>query len=85
MSRMCDGKKRYETRIEAIHYGLNHTKSKGGAVRVYHCPICDGYHLTTQTEDGHSMKSRFLRDGEEKEKGSSNSKTAAVSALQEMR
>ena len=65
MGRICDGKKRYESRTEAIHYGLLHTKSKGGAVRVYQCPICKGYHLTTQTEDGRSMKSRFLRDGEE--------------------
>ena len=83
MSRMCAGKKRYETRIEAIHYGLNHTKSKGGAVRVYECPICHGFHLTTQTEDGHSMKSRFLRDGEEK--GSRDTEAVVGEALQKVR
>lgn len=62
MGRMCDGKKRYETRLEAIHYGLNHAKTNGGAVRVYQCPICKGYHLTTHTEDGQSLKNRFVRD-----------------------
>lgn len=81
MSRMCDGKKRYASRIEAIHYGLNHTKSKGGAVRVYECPICHGYHLTTQTEDGHSMKSRFLRDGKEEEKGDRDTEADIGTAL----
>lgn len=64
MGRVCDGKKRYETRLEAIHYGLNHTKTKGGAVRVYHCPICHGYHLTTRSEDGQNLKNKFLRNGE---------------------
>ena len=80
MGRMCDGKKRYETRIEAIHYGLNHTKTKGGAVRVYKCPICHGYHLTTRSEDGQNLKNKFLRYGEE-EKGNGDTKAVADKAL----
>lgn len=78
---MCDGKKRYETRLDAIHYGLLASKTSGNGVRVYKCPICHGYHLTTQTEDGQSMKNRFLRNDEEKKKDSRDTKTSAVQTL----
>lgn len=63
MGRMCDGKVRYDTRLEAIHMGLLSTRHSGGGVRIYQCPICGGYHLTTHAEDGRSLKNRFIRDG----------------------
>jgi len=56
---MCDGKKRYETRMKAIHYALKSSKMNGHGIRVYECPICKGFHLTTRSEDGQSMKYDF--------------------------
>lgn len=61
MGRMCDGKKRYETESEAIRGGLGYTRHSGGGVRVYFCPICKGWHLTTHAEDGTSLKNRFAQ------------------------
>ena len=58
---MCDGKKRYETESEAIIAGLGFSRHHGSGIRVYLCPICKGYHLTTQTEDGQSMKNDFAK------------------------
>lgn len=81
MGRMCDGKVRYESRLEAIRQGLAYTKHSGGGVRVYECPICKGYHLTTHSEDGESLKNEFVRNGEKEEKGSRSAKTADNTAL----
>lgn len=81
MSRMCDGKVRYETRLEAIHQGLAYTKHSGHGVRVYECPICKGYHLTTHAEDGKSLKNRFIRNDEEEAKASRDTKTASDKAV----
>lgn len=81
MSKMCEGKVRYDTRLEAIHQGLAYTKHSGHGVRVYECPICKGYHLTTHAEDGKSLKNRFIRNGEEEAKASRDTKTASDQAV----
>ena len=61
MGRMCEEKKRYETESEAIRMGLAYTRHSGGGIRVYLCPICKGWHLTTHAEDGTSLKNEFAK------------------------
>ena len=61
MGRMCEQKKRYETESEAIRMGLAYTRHSGGGIRVYLCPICKGWHLTTHAEDGTSLKNEFAK------------------------
>lgn len=38
---MCTSKRRYETRRAALWFG------RALAQRAYHCPYCDGWHLTS--------------------------------------
>lgn len=64
MSRMCDGKKRYETEARAIRGALAYSRRSGGGVRTYLCPICHGWHLTTHSKDGKSLKNEFAKERE---------------------
>lgn len=46
--KMCLNKRLYITKEEAIT-ALNHRKNKTDKkLRVYKCPICKGYHLTSK-------------------------------------
>lgn len=54
----CAEKKRYNTYEAAIATAVNRTTSRHDrqeALRVYKCPHCNGFHLTSQVErrDGH--------------------------------
>jgi len=40
--RMCERKQRYRSESEATKVG----RRRGVRLRVYCCPLCDGYHLT---------------------------------------
>lgn len=48
--RMCRGKAVYADDWEAIHGAICASRSSGRAYRIYRCPYCRGYHLTTETE-----------------------------------
>lgn len=48
--RMCRDKNRYDTEWDAIHAALSASR-KFGAMRTYHCPYCDGYHMTHSCVD----------------------------------
>jgi hypothetical protein len=41
---------RYETRRSAVNAARRHeqTKTKSGRQHPYHCPFCDGWHMTSQ-------------------------------------
>ena len=44
----CRRKRRFSTRIKAEvnALGAMNNRAKGKAIYVYHCPACDGWHLT---------------------------------------
>ena len=46
-NRMCYDKTVYPTELDAIHACMQ-TSKKYGAMRYYHCPYGDHYHLTSQ-------------------------------------
>lgn len=64
MGRMCDGKKRFDTYGKAIQGALKYSWNTGNGVRVYECPICHGFHLTTHSKDGKSLKNEFAKEQE---------------------
>ena len=43
----CFGKLSYQTRAKAMRAKRNHTRKYGRQYRVYLCPYCNKYHLTT--------------------------------------
>lgn len=45
--RMCDGKNRYYTMETATEVLERATRKTGDALRIYTCPICRAYHLTS--------------------------------------
>jgi len=45
---MCSGKKRYKSIGAAIHAAIGSSKSFARPMRWYKCPICNGYHCTSQ-------------------------------------
>lgn len=65
MGRMCDSKNRYPTEARAIRAALKHSRYNGCGVRTYFCPICKGWHLTTHTQDGESLKNDFAKARDE--------------------
>ncbi len=62
MGRMCDGKVKYNTEMRAIRAALAYTRYNGGGARVYWCPICKGYHITTHDVYGVSLKNDFAKN-----------------------
>lgn len=42
----CGKKERYDSRAEAETVALRRMIDSDISLRVYHCPICDGWHLT---------------------------------------
>jgi len=48
LSKMCLNKRRYPTEKDARFFGDFTCWSGGGPMRIYECPHCDGYHLTSQ-------------------------------------
>ncbi len=47
--KMCTGKRRYPTEGRAMNGAISSVRhGYMGAARVYHCPLCDGYHLTSR-------------------------------------
>lgn len=47
--RMCSGKRRYPSEARAMNTAIRalHREQATG-LRVYRCPVCDGYHLTSR-------------------------------------
>ena len=45
---MCSNKKRYPTMKAAIHAAITSSITFGKAMRPYKCPLCGGYHNTSQ-------------------------------------
>ena len=45
----CPQKLRYTSNKEAKAVAKHLRKLKGSKLRVYHCPVCDGYHLTSMS------------------------------------
>lgn len=48
MHRMCLRKHKYKDEKTALKYALVCNKKYGGEHRVYWCPLCGYYHLTTK-------------------------------------
>lgn len=48
--KQCLSKYRYKTKVFAEASALKMTKKHGKATRVYACPQCGNYHLTTSKE-----------------------------------
>lgn len=44
----CGRKYRYDTYELALHHALRRIDNGAAQLRVYHCPYCDGWHLTSQ-------------------------------------
>lgn len=55
----CTGKKFYSTQSNANKFALRNARF-GGPQRVYECPHCFGWHLSTMTSDltGKSQQNR---------------------------
>lgn len=66
VGRICEGKKRYETEARAIRGALSYSRHNGGGVRTYYCPICHGWHLTTHSKSGKSLKNEFAKAMDER-------------------
>jgi len=47
MVRSCIGKKKYSS-AEFARYVADKAERRGRPLRVYHCPTCDRWHLTSQ-------------------------------------
>ena len=47
---MCDGKKRYHTMALAVEVRDRASRKTGDALRIYACPICRSYHLTSMAQ-----------------------------------
>lgn len=43
------GKHRHATWAQAVGPTLRSSKRAGRAMRIYHCPACDGFHMTKRT------------------------------------
>lgn len=48
MHRMCLRKHKYKDEKTALKYALACNRKYGGEHRVYWCPLCGYYHLTTK-------------------------------------
>lgn len=48
INRMCHGKKRYPAEITALIEAQKCAAARKVALRVYQCPVCDGWHMTSQ-------------------------------------
>lgn len=48
MYRMCKRKRRYSDEYEAQRTGKSRSMKIGVILRVYECPFCGGYHLTSK-------------------------------------
>ena len=46
-SRRCFGKLSYPTKAKALRAKRNKQRAYGKRYRVYKCPFCDHYHLST--------------------------------------
>ena len=46
--RMCKSKRRYRTESTAIKAAIGSSRSYGQPMRTYRCPICGGWHITSQ-------------------------------------
>jgi hypothetical protein len=46
--RSCAAKVRYRSEHAALRVGKAVLAQRGHATRVYHCPYCDGFHLTSK-------------------------------------
>lgn len=44
--RQCGRKTRYDSEDEAINVALKRSIASGTYLRVYKCPICNGWHIT---------------------------------------
>lgn len=45
---MCKGKVRYGTRERAVKAATRYSRIGIGYSRIYECPACKGFHLTTK-------------------------------------
>lgn len=52
IERMCLGKKVYRTIQHAENTCKNANKHRGVQLRVYSCPCCGGFHLTSRVDYG---------------------------------
>lgn len=43
----CEGKSRYRTKGKALFFANRH----GWPMNAYRCPVCDGWHLTSNVQD----------------------------------
>lgn len=51
-ARTCGSKFRYRTKQEALYFAAKRVGSgKAGYLRVYQCPYCHGWHMTSQRRD----------------------------------
>lgn len=48
--RMCLSKRRYRSESSALRAAINSSKSFGQMMRTYRCPVCGGWHLTSQEQ-----------------------------------
>jgi hypothetical protein len=47
-NRMCHGKNRYPAEIAALIAAQRYAELRKVRLRVYACPVCDGWHITKQ-------------------------------------
>ena len=45
--RMCTTKKRFSNKLNALSFSSRNTTQFSGYARVYKCPYCSGWHITT--------------------------------------
>lgn len=45
--RMCTTKKRFSNKLNALSFSSRNTTQFSGYARVYKCPYCGGWHITT--------------------------------------
>lgn len=43
---LASGKHRHDTWAQAVGPALRASQRAGRAMRIYHCPGCDGFHMT---------------------------------------
>ena len=58
---MCNSKKRFRDREEAKRSRQNIRSFDGTRMRIYECPACRGFHLTTVNYDGENYDGRKKR------------------------
>jgi hypothetical protein len=48
ITKSCLGKERFDDKDQADAHAKEHAKKAGTPIRIYRCPFCQGFHMTSR-------------------------------------